>query len=82
LDEGFNTVVHVLSELHFVSTETAQVRDVEHTIVSLSVFTMGTTDLHIVFVSDGLELLLVLLELGELDVNGSAHTGTKVGRAG
>jgi hypothetical protein len=42
---------------------------------------MGTTDLDVVLISDGLELVLVLLELGELDVHGGSHTGTAVGGA-
>jgi len=43
---------------------------------------MGTTDLDIVLISDGLELVLVLLEFGELDMHGGSHSGTAVGGAG
>lgn len=43
---------------------------------------MGTTDLDEVLVSNGLELVLVLLELGEVDVHGGSHAGTEVGGAG
>merc|ERR1712203_600721 len=61
--------------------EASQVRDVKHAVVGLGVLAVGTADLHEVLVGDGLESLLVLLELGELDVNGGAHTGTQVGGA-
>ena len=43
---------------------------------------VGTADLDEVLVSDSLELVLVLLELGELDVDGGSHAGTEVGGAG
>ena len=44
--------------------------------------TVSATDLDVVFVGDGLELLLLLRKLGELDVNRGAHTSTAVGGAG
>jgi len=68
--------------LNLVAAKSAQVGDVEDTIVGLGVLTMGTTDLDEVLISDSVEFVLVLLELGELDVNGSTHTGTEVGGAG
>ena len=71
-----------MGELDLVSAESSQVGDVKDTIVGLGVLTVGTTDLDEVLVSDSLELVLVLLELGELDVNGGSHTGTAVGGAG
>ncbi len=43
---------------------------------------MCTTDLDIVLISDGLELVLVLLEFGELDMHGGSHASTAVGGAG
>ncbi len=64
LDQGFHSVVHVLGQFHFVAAESAQVGDVKHAVVSLSVFTVSAANLHKVFVSDCLELLRMLLELG------------------
>lgn len=82
LDESLDTVVHVLGELNLVSAESAQVRDIEDTVVGLGVLAVSTTDLDVVLVGDLLHDLLVLLELWKLDVNGSTHTGTEVGWAG
>jgi hypothetical protein len=81
LDEGLDSVVHVLSEFDLVAAETAEVGDVKDAVISFAVLTVGTTDLDIVLVSDGLHNSLILLELGEVDVDGSAHTGTEVGGA-
>lgn len=79
---GLNAVVHVLDEVDLSATESTEVRDVEDAVVGLGVLTVGTTDLNEVLISDSVEFVLVLLELGELDVNGSTHTGTEVGGAG
>jgi len=43
---------------------------------------VDTSDLDVVFVSDALELLHILGELGKFDVNGSSEGGTEVGGAG
>ena len=43
---------------------------------------VSATDLDVVLVGDGLELILLLSKLGELDVNRGAHTSTAVGGAG
>jgi hypothetical protein len=82
LDEGLDTVVHVLGQFDLVAAESSQVGDIEDTIVSLGMLTVSTADLDEVLVSDGLELVLVLLKLGELDVDGGSHAGTEVGGAG
>ena len=60
LDHGFDTVVHVLDEVDFGTTESAEVGNVEDAIVSLSVLTVGSTDLDVVLVSDCLELVFFL----------------------
>ena len=44
--------------------------------------TVGTTDLNVVLVGDGLELVGFLGKLGQLDVNGGAHASSEVGGAG
>lgn len=77
-----NTIDHVLDELLLRSTESPSVGDIKHTIVGLSVLTVGTTNLDVVLISDLLELSLVLGELGQLDVDGSSEGSTKVSRAG
>ena len=60
LDHGFNTVVHVLDEVDFGTAKSAKVGNVEDTIVSLSVLSVGSTDLDVVLVSDCLELVFFL----------------------
>ena len=77
-----NTIDHVLDELLLRSAESPSVGDVKHTIVGLSVLTVGTTNLDVVLVSDLLELSLVLGELGQLDVDGGSEGSTEVSRAG
>lgn len=82
IDEGFDTVVHVLSELNFVAAKAAHVRNVKDTVVGLSVLAMSSTNLHVVLVGDNLHLFGLLLELGKVDVDRSAHTSAKIGGAG
>ena len=60
LNHGFNAVVHVLDEVNFGTTESAEVGNVEDAVVSLSVLSVGTTDLDVVLVSDCLELVFFL----------------------
>ena len=81
IDHGLNTVVHVLDEVNFGTTQSAEVGDVIDTVIGLSVLTMGTTNLDKVLVGDGLELFLLLAKLGELDVDGGAHASSEVGGA-
>ena len=50
-------------------------------VVSLGVLTVSTTDLDVVLVSNSLELLLLVAELGESDVDGGTETGSEVGWA-
>jgi len=45
------------------------------------VLTVSAADLYVVFVGDGLELLRLLSELGQLDVHGGAHTSAEVSGA-
>ena len=60
LDHGFYTVVHVLDEVDFGTAKSAKVGNVEDAIVSLSVLSVGSTDLDVVLVSDCLELVFFL----------------------
>jgi len=80
-DESLDTVVHVLGELDLIAAEAAQVGDVEHAIVGLGVLTVGTADLDVVLVGNALHEGVVLLELGQVDVDGSAHASAQVSGA-
>ena len=68
-DHGLDTVVHVLDEIDFGATKSALVRDVVDVVVSFSMLTMGTSDLDMEFVCDGLEIGFLLTEEGEVDVD-------------
>jgi hypothetical protein len=81
LNHSLDTVVHVLDEVDLRAAESSQVGDVVDVVVSLRVLTVGTSDLHVVLGGDGLELVLLVAKLGELDVDGSAETGSEVGGA-
>jgi len=81
-DHGFDTIVHILNEFNFVSSESSQVGDIEDTIVSFGVLSVDTSDLYVIFVSDGLMEIWVLHELWKVDVNGGSESSSKVGWAG
>ena len=81
VDHSFNAVVHVLDEIDLGTTESTEVGDVEDAVVGLGVLTMSATDLDVVLVSDGLELVLGSTKLGELDMHGSAHASSAVSGA-
>jgi len=82
VDHSLDTVVHVLDEIDLGATESAEVGDVEDAVIGLSMLSVSTTDLNVVLVGDGLELVLGSTKLGKLDVNGSAHASSTVGGAG
>ena len=63
------------------SAESSPVGDIEDTIVSLGVLTVDTSDLDVVLISDGVELLLLGHKLGELDVHGSSEGSSEVSGA-
>lgn len=50
-------------------------------VVGFGVFSMGSSDLHVVFVSNLLELLLLRAEVGKMNVDRGAKSGTQVGGA-
>lgn len=78
LDHGTNTVDHILDELLLRAAETSLVRDVVSAVIGLGMLTVDTSDLDVVLVGDRVELVLLLAELGKLDVHGSTHGGTKI----
>jgi len=81
-DHGFDTIVHILDEFNLVSSESSQVGDIEDTIVGFGVLSVDTSDLYVIFVSDGLMEIWVLHELWKVDVNGGSESSSKVGWAG
>jgi len=80
-DHGFNTIVHILDKGNFGTAKSAAVRDVIDVVVGLGVFTVSTTDLYVVLVSDSLEVCLLLSKVGQVDVDTCAKSGTEVSRA-
>jgi hypothetical protein len=58
-----------LNKFNFTSSQSSDVRDIVNVIISLSVFAMSSSDLNVILVSDGLEGVFLLSELGELDVD-------------
>ena len=55
-DHGLDTVVHVLDEIDFGATKPALVRNVVDVVVSFRVLAMGTSDLNMETVCDGLKV--------------------------
>mgnify|MGYP000323950432 FL=1 len=80
-DHGFNSVVHVLDKLNFVSSESSQVGDVEDAVVCFGVLSVDTSDLHVVLIGDGLMEVLVGHQLWKMNVHGSSETSSEVGWA-
>ncbi len=78
LDHSLDTVVHVLNKVDLRAAKSAKVGDIVDVVVGLGVLSVGTSDLDVVLVSDGLELLLFIAELGEADVHGGAETSAEV----
>jgi len=81
LDEGSDSIDHVLDKLLLGSSESSLVGDVEGSVVGLGVLSVDSSDLDVVLVGDLVEEGLVVHELGELDVNGSSESGSEVGGA-
>lgn len=81
-DHRFNSIVHVLDKLDFVSSESSEVGDIEDTVVSFGVLSVDTSDLYVIFVSDGLVEFLVVHQFWQVDVNRSSETSSHVGWAG
>lgn len=81
LDEGLDTINHILDELLLGSTESSSVGNVEDSIVGLGMLSVDTSDLHEVLLGDVLELFLLLHELWKLDVHGGSEGGSQVGWA-
>jgi len=82
LHERLDTVDHVLDELSLGLAKSSLVGNVEDSVIGLGVLTMDTSNLNLVRVGDIVEDLLLLHQLGKIDVDRSSHGGTEVGWAG
>ena len=51
VDHSFYTIIHILHEIDFRTTESPLVRDVINVVISLCVFSVRTSNLHMVFIS-------------------------------
>ena len=81
-DHGLDSIVHVLDKVDLRATKSTLVGDVKYAIVSLSVLSVSTSDVDIVFIGNCTELFLVPSELWKLNVDGSTHSSSEVGWAG
>ena len=69
LNHSFNTIVHVLDERHLREAESSLIGDVVDVVSGLRVFSVDTSDLDVVFVSDCLEFVLPSTQFGKLNVD-------------
>ena len=76
-----DTIDHVLNESSLGSSESSLVGDIVGSVIRLGVLSVDTSDLDVVLVGDGVELVLLLGEFWKLDVDGSSQGGTEVGWA-
>jgi hypothetical protein len=81
-DHSFDTIVHILDEINFGSTESTFVGDVVDVVVSFSMLTVGTSNLDVEMIGDLLELFLVLSKEGQVDVDRSAKGSATICGAG
>mmetsp|Transcript_15522 Transcript_15522/g.39314 ORF Transcript_15522/g.39314 Transcript_15522/m.39314 type:complete len:313 (-) Transcript_15522:160-1098(-) len=76
-----NAAVHALDTLDLAQAETATVRNIEYTSVRRRVLAVNAANLHLMGISNGLELLFVRPQKRKLDVNTRTHRSAEVGRA-
>jgi len=69
LDHCLHTVVHILHKGNLAHAKSSLVRNVIDVIVSLGMFTVSTSDLHMEFVCDSLKLSFPLTQKREVDMN-------------
>jgi len=68
-DESFDTIIHILNKVDFVSTESSQVGDIEDTVIGFGMLTVNTSDLDVVLVGDGLHECLLFHEFWKMDMH-------------
>jgi len=76
-----DTVDHVLDEHLLGSSESPLVGDIKGAIVGLSVFSVDTSDLHEVFISDFIEFFLLFHQFWKFDVNRGSQGCSEIGWA-
>jgi len=76
-----NTVDHVLDEFFLGLTKSSSVGDIEDTIVGFGMLTVDSSDLDLVLVSNGVELILLGHKFWKLNMDRGSHGGTKIGWA-
>ena len=69
LNHGFDSIVHVLDKIHLGAAESSLVRDVIGVVRGLRVFTVDASDLNVVLVGYGLELVHLCSKIGQLDMD-------------
>jgi len=77
-DQSMDTVDHILNESSLGHTESSLVGDIVGSVIRLRVLSVDTSDLNVIFVGDGVELVLLLGKFWKLDMDGSSQGGTKV----
>ena len=79
----FYSIVHVLNQICFTSSESSSVWDIENAIVSFGMLSMDTSDLNVVFISDLVELLFVFFlgKIWKFNMNGCSKSSSKIGWA-
>ena len=73
LHHGFDTIVHILHQVHLTGSKSALVRDVKDAVRGIRVLAMAAADLHIVLISNCLEFRPVFHKVGQVDM----HRGTQ-----
>ena len=68
-DHSFDTIVHILYQVNLRSAESPLVRNIVSVVRGLRVLTMDASDLHMVLISNSLELVHLCTQFGQLDVN-------------
>lgn len=80
-DHRFDSIVHVLDKLDFVSSESSEVRDIEDTVVSFGVLSVDSSNLYVIFIGNGLVEIFLFHQFWQVDVNRSSETSSHVGWA-
>jgi hypothetical protein len=82
LPQGVDTINHLLNKLNLGPSQSVLVGDVISEASLATRFSTGSTGLKVKFLAAGLELVnAVLGPSGKINVDGSSHTGTKIGGA-
>jgi hypothetical protein len=78
INHGLNSVVHVLNKLCLASAESSLVRNIIDMIVSLGMLSVGTSNLDVIFVCNGLENIFLLSKVREKYMDRSSKGSSKI----